>query len=125
MITITKIDASTADYVQYRVSGDNAEFLGPAATDLMTDSLYVKSVSPKRGNNQYGNRRGTINLVRGTSVLDVEGQSVVRNRKITTECSNPVGTTLAELTEDCANMASLLTNATFVQKLFQSGIIEH
>jgi hypothetical protein len=125
MITITKVDGSTAEYAQYRVSGDKADFIGPDASDAHSDLVSVKSIAPKRGNGQYGNRRSTLSIIRGTSVLDLEGQSVVRDRKFAVETSIPVGTTEEDLLEDAYNLGSLLQNATFVKKLIGQGIIEH
>lgn len=125
MITITLTDDSTVNYSQYRVSGDKAEFIGPASTDLHTDSIYVRSTAPKRGNGQYGNRRSNIDVVRGTNVVDLEGQSVVRDRKLGVVASYPVGTTAAEIIEDAKNLASLLEDSTFVENVFLKGIIEY
>lgn len=125
MITITNVDLTTADYPQYRVSGDKAIFHGPAATDLSTDLISVKSLAPKRGNGQYGNRRTTISLVRGTNVVDLDGGSVVLDRKFAVESSLPVGTTEAQIIEDAHNLGSLLQDPVFVAKAFKEGIIEY
>lgn len=125
MITITQKDASIVDYVQLRVSGDQSEFIGPDHSDLVTQSLSLKSVAPKRGNNQYGNRRSQAVLVDGTTVTDLCGDSVVRNRKLAVESSLPVGTTFETLAKDAYAMSELLRNETFVMKLFTQGIIEY
>jgi hypothetical protein len=125
MITTTKADGTTTEnFVQYRVSGDTAEYHGPAATDIVTDSIMVKSLAPKRGNGQYGNRRSTVSLLRSSNVLDLNGQSVSRNRKVSIEESLPVGTVLAELIEDAAALGSLLMNAQFVEDVLFNGKIE-
>jgi len=125
MITTTLSNATTADYVQYRVSNDLATFMGPNANDITADSISVRSLAPKRGNGQYGNRRSTIDLVRASTVTDLEGQTVVRNRKLAVTSSLPVGTTLAEVVSDAYELGSLLQDASLVEKIFYNGIIEH
>jgi hypothetical protein len=124
MITVTLPDASTEDYISYRVSGDSAEYIGPDASDINVDSLRIRSIAPKRGNGQYGNRRSQVSLNTGTDVVDVEGNNTVRDRKLLVESSYPVGTTLEQITEDCAKMASLLQSPSFIEKVFKTGIIE-
>lgn len=126
MITITKADnVTTEDYSQYRVSGDKAEFLGPAASDLHTDQINVKSTAPKRGNGQYGNRRSSVALVRGTNVTALDGGSVVLDRKLGVESSIPVGTSDADIIEDAHALGSLLQDPVFVAQVFGLGVIEH
>lgn len=126
MITLTKIDNVTElDYTQFRVSGDQSTFIGPDASDVSTDNLLLKSSSPKRGNGQFGNRRSTVNLVRGSSVLDLEGSTVVRNRKFAIDASLPVGVSEALVFEDAAQLGKLLQDTDFVRKMFIQGIIEY
>jgi len=125
MINLTTTLAAALAFIQFRVSGDTAEFIGPTSSDVNTESLFVKSIAPKRGNNQYGNRRSSINLVRATDVLDLEGASVVRNRKLTIEGSLPVGTLEADIVEDAYQLGLLLQDATFVKSVFLTGVIEH
>jgi hypothetical protein len=124
MITTTKKDTSSLDFVQYRVSGDSARYIGPGSTDIVTEDIICKSAAPKRGNNQYGNRKSSVNLIRGTSVVDLEGSTVVRDRQLAVSGSMPVGTTLADLLEDAHQLGVLLQDANFVEQLFYRGVIE-
>jgi hypothetical protein len=125
MLTITLDNSTVVDYTQFRVAGDQAEFLGPNATDINTDSVFLKSIAPKRGNNQYGNRRSSFNKVTGTPVVDLEGNPVVRNRKIELSASLPVGTTLTDLQLDLESIANKIKEPGFAETFFLKGIIEY
>lgn len=125
MITITNKLAVPLSFTQFRVQGDKAVFIGPTHTDSKTETLTIQAIAPKRGNGQLGNRRGDLILVTGTSVLDVEGQTVVRNRKLAVSGSIPVGTTLQEVLDDAYTLSELLRNEDFVKSVMVSGIIEH
>jgi hypothetical protein len=125
MITLAKIDNTTLDFVQYRVAGDQSTFVGPASSDSHIENLLIKSTAPKRGNNQYGNRRSSVNLIRTSSVLDLEGSTVSRSRKLAIDSSLPVGTTEADVFEDFAQLGKLMQDESFVRKVFLQGIIEH
>lgn len=125
MITTQDSAAANVVYTQYRVSGDSAIFTGPLSSDITEDHLQLKSLAPKRGNGQYGNRRSAINMTASTAVTDLAGNPVVRNRKLAVESSLPVGTVEADFINDCAKMASLLSDATFVSQLFLAGTIEY
>lgn len=125
MIITTNSAAASVNYTQYRVSGDSATFRGPLSTDVNEDHLQVKSVAPKRGNGQFGNRRSSVNMTASTNVVDLEGNPVVRNRKLAVEGSLPVGTLEADFINDCAKMASLLNDPVFVADLFLAGQIEY
>jgi len=126
MITLTKSDNTTTEnYLQFRVSGDKSQFIGPNHTDFLVDSLQLHATAPKRGNNQYGNRRTDVSLIRGTEVVDLEGSPVVRNRKLGISSSLPVGTTFEDFKEDAYEMSGLLRDEDFLLALFTQGIIEH
>lgn len=125
MITVLKQDATTDNFLQFRVSGDKAVFIGPNHTDFLIDTLTLQASEPKRGNNQFGNRRTDVSLIRGTQVVDLEGQSVIRNRKMAISNSLPVGTSFDDLKEDAFQMSELLKNEDFLRALFTQGIIEH
>lgn len=124
-ITTTDSTAANAVYSQYRVTGDTAIFKGPSASDKVEESLTLKSIAPKRGNGQFGNRRSTANFATGTAVTDLEGNDVIRARKLAVEASLPVGTLELDFVNDCAKLSSLLLDATFVKSLFLAGVIEH
>lgn len=125
MITLTNPAAEESSFVQFRVVGDSAKFIGPLHSDTVAEVLSIKSLSPKRGNNQFGNRRSTVALTTGTSVIDLNGDTTVRDRKMAIEASIPVGTTLVQLTSDAHKLGALLQNATFVASVFANGIIEY
>lgn len=124
MLTILNKAQASLDFVQFRVNGDSAEYIGPSSTDISVESLSLKSISPKRGNGQYGNRRSTVNLVRGTNVVDLNGDTTVRNRKLAVEASFPVGVTDAEIIDDAYILSQLLQDETFVLATFKTGLIE-
>lgn len=125
MLTLTKADASALSFQQYRVAGNKAEFLGPTADDKSIEQLLLTSTAPKRGNGQYGNRRSSLSLVRGTSVEDLAGDTTVRNRKFEIGASLPVGTTDEQIIEDAHELGAKLQDTSFVISFFRQGIIEY
>jgi hypothetical protein len=125
MITINNKDTSTSAFKQLRVNGDQSLLIGPSHSDVVEQKLLLKSVAPKRGNNQYGNRRSQVALVNGTSVADLNGDTVVRNRKISIESSVPVGTTVDDMLKDAYALSELLRDEAFVTNLFMLGLIEY
>lgn len=125
MITTKNVSAADVSFAQYRVNGDTAIFIGPASTDVVNDMLMIKSVAPKRGNGSYGNRKSSLNLIRSTTVKDLQDNDVVRDRKLEVTSSLPVGAKLADLIEDAHELGTLLQDPTFVENLFLLGKIEY
>jgi len=91
---------------------------------LNTDELIVRSISPKRGNGFYGNRKSTFNMVRSTAVLGLDGSTIDRARSLSVAASIPVGTTTADVLEDAYQLSILLQDADFVTALIVNGQID-
>lgn len=125
MITTQTTLAADVNFNQFRVNGDSAIFLGPLASDINRDQLSVRSLAPKAGNGFLGNRRSTLALIRSTSVTDLTGNSVVRDRKVNVDFSMPVGVTEEQLVEDAHEIGKLLQDPAFVKSLALVGQIEY
>jgi len=124
MITTQNIALASIVFSKYRMEGDRAEYAGPASSDLNTDELIVRSISPKRGNGFYGNRKSTFNMVRSTAVLGLDGSTIDRARSLSVAASIPVGTTTADVLEDAYQLSILLQDADFVTALIVNGQID-
>lgn len=99
--------AAVVNYNQLRVDGDKGTYIGAAHSDITKDLLSFQSSTPKRTADSYGNRRSTVNLLRGVSVANPSGVSVAKDFKIEMNFSVPVGLSDADWNEAIARIQGL------------------
>lgn len=124
MIALKNAATLAVAYSLYRVVGDRAVYVGPLASDIVNDSLIIKSIAPKRNGTNLGNRRSELNLVTSTTVKDTIGNDVVRDRKLALVSSVPVGTSEADVLEDITRFIELLKQPNIVNSILLTGKIE-
>ena len=122
----TKNMAGTAvAYSRYRSAGNRTEYVGPVNSDLIKDQIILQSTAPKTQGENRGNRRSSVNVLSGVSVLNTKGVTVVRDAKLELLASVPAGMTESDFKELCARQAALLADSAFVRNLFLTGLIDY
>ena len=125
MLNTKNLAGTAVTYSRYRSAGNRTEYVGPANSDLTKDQIILQSTAPKTQGENRGNRRSSVNVVSGVSVLNTKGVSVVRDAKLELLASVPAGMTEGDFKELCARQAALLADPTFVKNLFLTGLIDY
>lgn len=99
-----------------------AEFISATHIDSNKDILLITSSDPKRGGDNYGNRRASVKFVRQTVVPGITtGITIARDSVLGLTSSLPVGMTDAEVTALANDMAGLLGDPVLLKDILVRG----
>lgn len=111
-------------YDEYRTTGNRAEYIAPAHTDLVKDKVIVTSAAPAGKAGSQQNRRSSVNFVRSAQVPAAEeGKTQLKDAKIEILASLPVGMVDAQFNELCANAAGFFSDPVQVKNVLRVGRI--
>lgn len=99
--------AAVVTYNALRSEGDRTTYIGASHSDIVKDQLVVSSIAPKRTAASFGNRRSTVNLLRGVSVTTPGGATESKDLKVELNVSIPVGVSDDAVSEALARVLSL------------------
>lgn len=94
-------------YNALRSEGDRTTYIGSGHSDIVKDQMVVSSIAPKRTATSFGNRRSTVNLLRGVSVATPAGAAESKDLKVELNVSIPVGVSDNAVSEALARVLSL------------------
>lgn len=102
-------------------------YFGPSNTDILKDQVVVKSTDPKRTADSYGVRRSSVAYYLSKAISDPNAASATKDMKIEVSVSVPIGAaaqsfSAADLLEAAARVQEFITNETYIQNVFLTGV---
>lgn len=123
-ITLQNAAGTSVNYNLNRTLADQATYIGPEQTDIVTDKLLVSSKAPSRSAMTFGNRRSSLNIQRSADVATPVESTEQKVAKIEVLASIPAGMSEAAFNELAARAESALADPAFVKALFTTGQIQ-